>query len=60
MSASTQAVKFKFGRNKFSKRVERILYNKTLLCKNLRDQVYKITDQLYVSKSIFRESYNLR
>ena len=58
MSTSVQAMKLKFGRNKFHERKEWNLQTNIRFWKESRDQVDGIIDQLHLSTSIPIVSFN--
>ena len=58
MPTSTQAIKLKFGRNKFGKRTERSLQTRLRFNKMSRDIVDEIIDQIYPSKIIPKVRFN--
>ena len=59
ISSSTQAIKFKFGRNEFSKRTAAIYRQDVFIVTISRNQVDKIIGQLHLSKRIPNVSFEL-
>ena len=57
ISTLKQAIKLKFRRNEFRKKTVQNLQTSIHFLKKLRDQVDKIKDQFYLSKSILNVSF---